>query len=276
MVEGSGSQARRRLVAALALLPFSPLLRAQEGQVIPPFVTTPDEVVERMLKLARTGPEDMVFDLGSGDGRIVITAAKAFGARGVGVDIDAKLVAQSRENARRAGVVERVEFHEQDVRRTDLKRATVVTVYLLPFLIDQLQPKFLDELRPGARIVTHAFGMKGWRPDRREVVRVTKPGAGNESRGDSSEIYLWTVPAQVRGSWQGGDWFLRISQNFQDIEVDAEVGGRPMKVAQATLEGARIAFAGEGFSFRGRVEKDRIAGELERGGARGPFAFIAR
>ena len=229
-----------------------------------------------MLRLARTGPEDNVFDLGSGDGRIVITAAKAFGARGVGVDIDAKLVVQSRENARRAGVADRVQFHEQDVRRTDLRQATVVTVYLLPFLIDQLQPKFLDELRPGARIVTHAFGMKGWRPDRREIVRVTKPGAGNESSGDSSEIYLWTVPAQVRGSWQGGDWFLRISQNFQDIEIDAEAGGRALKVAQATLEGASIAFAGEGFSFRGRVDKDRMSGELERGSARGPFAFVAR
>ena len=244
--------------------------------MVPPFVTTPDEVVERMLRLARTGADDTVIDLGSGDGRIVIAAARDFGARGIGVDLDAKLVAQSRENARRAGVAERTEFQVQDVRRTDLSKATVVTVYLLPFLIDQLQPRFLDELRPGARIVTHAFGMKGWRPDRREVVRVTRAGGSHDSRGETSEIFLWVVPAQVRGSWQGGDWFLRISQNFQEIEVEAQLRGNALKVEQARLEGSAIEFSGPGFAFRGRVQRDRLQGELERGGAREPFAFRAR
>lgn len=274
MVEGSGAQARRRLAAALALLPFAPLLRAQDGQIIPPFVTTPGEVTDRMLRLAGTGPDDVVIDLGSGDGRIVIAAARDFGARGIGVDIDARLVEQSRENARRAGVAGRTEFHVQDVRRTDLSRVTVVTVYLLPFLIDQLQPKFLDELRPGARIVTHAFGMQGWPPDRRETVRVTRRGPGNESPGDTSEIFLWWVPAQVRGDWRAQDWRLRISQNFQVLDIDAEYRGRAVKVEHAALQGTAIEFSGEGFSFRGRAARDRIAGDMSRGDARVPLGFV--
>lgn len=137
-----------------------------------------------MLRLAGTGPSDVVMDLGSGDGRIVIAAARTFGARGIGIEIDARLVAQSRDLARRASVAERTEFLLEDIRKADLSKASVVTIYLLPFLIDQLQPRFLDELRPGTRIVTHAFGMVGWAPDRRETVRVTRPGS--ETRAAAS------------------------------------------------------------------------------------------
>ena len=241
-----------------------------------PFITTPEEVVERMLRLAGTGPADTVLDLGSGDGRIVIAAAKTFGARGVGVDIDAKLVALSRENARKAGVADRTLFEERDALKTDLTRASVVTVYLLPFLIDQLQPRFLDELRPGARIVTHAFGMKGWRPDRSEIVRVVKRQSSEASQGETSEIHLWIVPAQARGDWQAAGWKLSIHQNFQEIEVDGESGGRPLAVRKAKLEGATLEFSGEGYSFRGRVEGKRIAGELTRGGATVPITFTKR
>jgi len=250
--------------------------RAQESAVAPPFVTTPPEVVERMLRLAGTGAADTVMDLGSGDGRIVITAAKVFGARGIGVEIDPKLVAVSRANARAAGVAERAVFEEGDVLKTNLARASVVTVYLLPFLIDQLQPKFLDELKPGARIVTHAFGMKGWIPDRSESVRVTKPQASDSSRGEASEIHLWIVPAQVRGDWQAKGWRLQIHQNFQQVEVEGDAGGQPLAVKKARLEGTSIEFSGEGYAFRGRVEGNRMAGELTRGGAAAPLAFTRR
>jgi len=259
---------RLALAAALAAQAIAGAAHAQEAEPRPPFITTPDEVVERMLVIAGTAADDFVMDLGSGDGRIVIAAAQKFGARGLGVDIDARLVAQSRENARRAGVAERVTFEERDVLTADLGRATVVTLYLLPFLMDKLQLKLLRELRPGARIVSHAFPMPGWKPDRTETMRIAKrhPGQGDESR-----IYLWLVPAQVRGTWQGRDWRLRISQNFQEIEIEGEAGGRPLAVKEAKIEGTALSFSGEGFEFRGRAGTGRIVGELRRGGAALPL-----
>lgn len=246
---------------------------AQERPQQAPFITTPEEVVERMLALAGTGPADFVVDLGSGDGRIVIAAAQKFGARGLGVDIDSRLVARSRENARRAGVADRVAFEERDVFRTDLSNASVVTIYLLPGLIDQLQPKLLDELKPGARIVAHAFGMKGWRPDRSERMRLARR---HEGQGDESTIHLWVVPAQARGEWQGGDWRLRVHQNYQEIEVEGTVAGRPLAVKQASLDGTAISFSGEGFAFRGRVQGGLMTGELTRGGETQALALRRR
>ena len=223
-----------------------------------------------MLALAGTGPRDYVIDLGSGDGRIVIAAAKLFGARGLGVDIDARLIELSRGNARRAGVAERAVFEERDALRTDLSRATVVTIYLLPSLIDRLQPKLLDELRPGARIVSHAFAMKGWKPDRVAQVPIRSPYL---PQGDESTIYLWIVPAKVRGVWRGGEWQLRIRQNFQEIEIEAEVTGRRVALPEAKLEGSAIAFSGAGISFRGEVAPATIAGELTQAGRTMPISF---
>jgi SAM-dependent methyltransferase len=271
LVEGRRAGACRALAAALAASALPAL--AQEPPPSAPFITTPDEVVERMLALAGTGPADFVVDLGSGDGRIVIAAAKRFGARGLGVDIDARLVARSRENARRAGVADRVAFEERDVLRTDLSAASVVTIYLLPWLIDQLQPKLLDELKPGARIVAHAFAMKGWKPDRSERVRLARR---HERQGDESLLYLWIVPAQARGEWQGGDWRLRVHQNFQEIEVEGTVAGRTLAVKEARLEGAAIGFSGEGFAFRGRVQGALMTGELTRGGETQSLALRRR
>jgi hypothetical protein len=256
------------LLGAAAL--FSLVARAQDPEIRAPFVTTPEDVVERMLSLAGTGISDYVIDLGSGDGRIVITAARIYGANALGVEIDGKLVAESRENARRERVDHRVEFVERDVMLTDLSRATVVTVYLLPALIDRLQPKFLDELRPGTRIVSHAFAMRGWKPDRVETVRLR---ARHERQGDESTIFLWIVPAQARGFWRSGDWSLRVHQNFQEIDVEASAGGHPVAVTQAKLEGTAISFSGRDFSFRGQVGPKSISGELTRDGRTAPLTF---
>ena len=170
-----------RLLLAL-LAAFCAAAAAEEGAQTPPFITTPDEVVERMLRLAGTGPGDVVIDLGSGDGRIVIAAAKKFGARGIGIELDGRLVEQSRENARLADVAERVTFVEGDVLASDISGASVVTVYLLPFLIDKLQPRFL-ELKPGTRVVSHAFSMGDWNPERTTEVAGTT-------------VYLWRIPAR--------------------------------------------------------------------------------
>ena len=150
-----------------------------------PYVQTPHEVVTQMLRLAGVDPNDVVYDLGSGDGRLVIAAARDFGARGVGVEIDPRLVAQSVESARRAGVGDRVTFREQDLFQTDLAAATVVTLYLSPALNLRLRPKLLRELRAGARIVSHDFDMGDWPPAR--ALRV-------DVRERASQVYLWVVP----------------------------------------------------------------------------------
>jgi len=272
LVARARAQADRGIAAALAALAIAACgARAQEGEVRAPFITTPPEVVARMLQLAGTGPQDTVLDLGSGDGRIVIAAARDHGARGLGIELDPKLVALARENARRAGVADRARFEEGDALKAELTQASVVTIYLLPFLLEQLQPRLLGQLRPGARVVTHAFAMKGWPPDRAETVRLS---ARHEGQGDESRIFLWVVPAQVRGAWAApGGWRLRIHQNFQQIEVEAAQDGRPVEVSTARLEGTALSLAGPEISFRGRAEGSRLTGELRRGGVRAPLAF---
>ena len=147
------------------------------------FVPTPTEVVEAMLKAAKVTKNDVVYDLGCGDGRIVITAAKEYGARGIGIDIDPQRISEARANAEKAGVTDRVKFLEQDLFETDFHEATVVTLYLLPSLNIKLRPKLWKELKPGTRIVSHAFDMGDWKPEQEIDV-------------DGRTVYLWTVPKQ--------------------------------------------------------------------------------
>jgi ubiquinone/menaquinone biosynthesis C-methylase UbiE len=146
-----------------------------------PYVPTPDAVVEKMLEVAKVGPRDVVYDLGSGDGRIVITAAKKYRARGVGIDIDPQRIKEAQDNARKAGVADRVEFRQGDLFQADIKDATVVTLYLLSSVNLQLRPKLLAELKPGTRVVSHAFQMGDWKPA--EVHRV-----------DRTSVYYWVIP----------------------------------------------------------------------------------
>lgn len=232
---------------ALALGLAAGAAGADETEWRAPFITTPPEVVERMLALAQTGPGDLVVDLGSGDGRIVIAAARRFGARGLGIELDAGLVEKSRRAARAAGVADRVSFVQGDVLVADISRASVVTAYLLPALMAKLQPRFIDELAPGTRIVSHAFAMAGWAPDAVETVtlKARHPGQGDESR-----LHLWIVPADARGVWRGPGVEVRIEQNYQRIEVQG--------AGRARLSGRDIAWDG----FRGRVEGNRIVGEM--------------
>jgi precorrin-6B methylase 2 len=233
---------------------------ANEESLSPvPFITTPDEVVYRMLELAGTRAGDLVADLGSGDGRIVIAAAQKFGARGLGIELDGALVEKSRENARRANVQELVSFVQGDVLAADFSRATVVTVYLLPGLINRLQPRFLERLQPGTRIVSHAFAMTGWKPDRRETMRIATPHPG---QGEESTLYLWIVPAEVRGVWQATGTRLRIHQNFQEIEIEGRLAGREVSASRASLSARQILWEADGMRFQGRIEGDLIAGEL--------------
>ena len=236
-----------RALAALALGCAAFAASANEFETKPPFITTPPEVVEHMLRMARTGPGDLVIDLGSGDGRIPIAAAQQFGARGLGIELDAALVARSQAAARAAGVQDRVRLVQGDVLVADLSRATVVTVYLLPGLMGKLQARFIGELQPGTRIVSHEFTMAGWLPDRSETVKLSAPHRG---QGDLSRLHLWIVPADVRGSWHGAGLPVRIEQSYQRIEVE---GAR-----NASISGREVRWDG----FRGRVEGNRIVGEL--------------
>lgn len=163
-------------------------LGAQAGRA--PFVATPPDVVNRMLALARVGASDVVYDLGCGDGRIVIAAARIYGARGVGVDIDPARIDEAQQNAQRAGVEHLVTFRVEDARRTDVSEATVVTLYLVSALNVQLQPRLTAQLRPGARIVSHNFPMGDWDPDRVDVFR--------SADGQTRTLYLWHADGRTR------------------------------------------------------------------------------
>jgi hypothetical protein len=228
----------RALAAVLAGVAVFQCVCAQEvpsshGDV--PYVPTPQVTVDEMLRLAGVGPNDFVMDLGSGDGRIVVTAAAKFGARGLGVDLDFNLVIASEENARRAGVQDRVKFLVQDLFKTDLGPATVITMYLLPGVTRRLRPLLLD-LRPGTRIVSHDFDLEDWKPDRKTTVR--------------KNVFLWIVPAKVEGRWQARlrlppierGLELEMKQRFQEVAIHARLNGVPVQVWETRLEGDRLSF----------------------------------
>ncbi len=193
-----------------------------------PYITTPDSVTLEMLRIADVNAGDHVIDLGSGDGRIVVTAAKRFGASGLGVEIVPDLVRQSIDNARRAGVADRAAFRQQDIFETDLSPATVVTLYLLPEFNLRLRPALLA-LKPGTRIVSHDWDMGDWKPDRTVTLDVPDKKIGREKR---SHVHLWRVPARVQGLWCAGAAPLEVTQTFQSYRA---VLGR---------EGARHSWAG--------------------------------
>jgi SAM-dependent methyltransferase len=227
---------RRAGLAALAAWALWPAAQAQV-QVVEevPFITTPDNVTLAMLQLAELRTTDHLIDLGSGDGRIVILAAKRFGATGLGVEIVPELVQRSRVFARAAGVEARVQFLEQDLFRTDLSAASVVTMYLLPEVNLQLRPALLA-LKPGTRIVSHDWDMGEWEPDRSITVAAPDKTIGREK---SSRLHLWHVPAQVAGLWCSGGTALRVTQAFQtfsaELDESTRVDGR---IVGAALHGS--------------------------------------
>jgi SAM-dependent methyltransferase len=214
-----------------------------EGGIVVPYEPTPDNVVDAMLKIGQVGPQDFVIDLGSGDGRIVIAAAKTYGARGLGVDLNPDLVARSLANAQSAGVADRVTFRQEDIFKTDLSPASVITMFLFPQVNLKLRPKLLD-LKPGTRIVSHFHDMADWRPDQSQKLET------KEHYGDTW-IFLWYVPAKVEGDWQwmaprGGvvqRHVLTLRQKFQEIEGSlATESQRPIEIRDAKLKGAHLSF----------------------------------
>jgi SAM-dependent methyltransferase len=224
-----------RLAACLLLLATAGVGAQEEV----PFITTPDRVTLAMLELAQVGPNDHVIDLGSGDGRIVITAARRFGASGLGVEIVPELVRKSRDNARAAGVAERVEFREQDLFATDLRRASVVTLYLLPEINLQLRPRLLA-LPAGTRIVSHDWDMGDWAPERSVTLDVPDKAIGRAKR---STVHLWRVPARVDGVWCSAGATLPETQRlgqFSAVLHTAAQRETPALVFDGRIAGTRL------------------------------------
>jgi Histone methylation protein DOT1 len=230
----------RALAAAAAFMASAAM--ATDSSV--PYVPTPQDVVERMLEMANVGPQDYLIDLGSGDGRIVVTAARKHGTRGFGVDLNPTRIAEANENARKAGVTDKVQFYQRDLFETDLTQASVVTMYLLPRVNLELRPKLLD-LKAGTRIVSHDFSMGDWPADQ-HVQMDSKDKYGGS--GGVSDIYLWIIPAKVAGTWQARlnfrgkpvDYEFRFDQQFQSVSGTARVAGRSVKLQNAAVSGNQL------------------------------------
>jgi predicted O-methyltransferase YrrM len=233
---------------------FNPARFVEKGRPLDaPYVVTDYEVVDAMLALAQVRPDDVVIDLGSGDGRILIAAARSHGARGLGVDIDPARITESNANARAAGVAGRVAFRREDLFQTPLADADVLTLYLAPEINLRLRPRILAEMRPGTRVVSHDFDMGDWRADERRMV-------------GTASIYMWIVPARIEGRWTltRGDRTatLALDQRFQDFSgtIASADGGNPIERGEVT--GDRIRFTadfGNGHTtFEGRIEGERL------------------
>jgi SAM-dependent methyltransferase len=272
------------LAAALA---FAPARAADKSPVdAGPYVPSPTSVVADMLTLANVGPSDFVIDLGSGDGRIVLTAAKVFGARGFGVDINEKLVKEANEAARLQGIADRANFTIQDLFKTDISKATVVTMYLLPNTVNMLKDKLLTELRPGTRILSHDYPLAGWRADEfRQFDLEDKVAITGVT---TTLIYKYVVPAKAEGSWSArlppnlSKEPVRLSmKQFQVTRVvgQARLGGRDVAFEDARLRGERLTFklaiGGRSYDFSGDIKGQSIEGTLEGGGTKAAWSASA-
>ena len=275
---------KRMLVKALLLSVFAPPAAwAQEGKGDVVYVPTPQIVVDEMLNMAKVGPKDFLIDLGSGDGRIVITAAKKFGTRGFGVDLDPVLVKEARDNAKREGVADRVEFREENLFTTDLSPATVITSYLLPEMNVKLRPVLMS-LKPGTRVVTHDYDVDGWYPDDEKTISVPEKNVGDPGK---SYIFFYIVPARIAGQWEslvqtGGRAIIyefEFDQSFQRVSGDMRVDNQPVRLPVFQVQGERLTFdvdAPQGkLRFQGTVQGDVIQGTVTVGGGK-PLPWTAK
>ena len=261
-----------RFVAVLCLLAAGSGA-ATEERTGGPFVPTPQTVVDEMLKLADVRKEDYVIDLGSGDGRIVLTAARRYEARGLGVDIDGELVDKSNAMAKLDGLEKLVQFEQRDVLHTRIGDASVLTLYLLPNMMSALRAKILAELKPGSRVVSHDFEFGEWQPDRK--VTIDAPDKYGSGSNWTSNVMLWVVPARVEGTWRialGGatdrPYTITLRQKFQSVEGEAQLGGQRIELKASPLVGNKIHFVlqppgprAAPREFRGVIEGDQMRGE---------------
>ena len=273
-----------RAVALVLLIavPALPLRAAEEPPKITeetPYVPSPRIVVDTMLRMANVHAGDFLIDLGSGDGRIIITAAQEYQARGFGVDYDPRLVKLATDNAQKAGVADRARFVDQNVFKTDLSPASVVTIYLLPEYNAVLKPTLLA-LKPGTRIVSHDYGIGDWEPDAQSKVVVPEKPVGLEK---ASWIYYWMVPAQVAGQWRSSipgargatQMDISLNQQYQKVNGTARIGGRTLPIERPDLKGDHLTFelhdGDRHLHFEGRVSGDRLSGQLSLGNRKLPW-----
>ena len=263
------------MIRALAVsLAFSFSVRAADVEPVKnagPYVPSPQSVVADMLRYADVGPGDFLIDLGSGDGRIVLTAAKVFGARGFGVEIKEELVKRANEAAKIEGLAERVKFMNADLFKTDISQATVITMYLLPDTVNLLKDKFLAELRPGTRIVSHDYPLTGWIPEK--YVQMDLEDKVQISGVTTTLIYLYMVPAKVQGRWQASmppavsraPATLQLKQQLTRVSGSARLDGRDIPLEDVRLRGDRISFklAGRKGEFSGLIKGRSIEGLLD-------------
>jgi len=241
---------------------YEPQVGQQGKDVV--WVPTPQALVDRMLALGKVTPKDFLVDLGSGDGRTVITAAKR-GTRALGIEYNPDMVKLSQRNAEKAGVSQLVEFKRADLFETDFSHATVVTMFLLPDINLRLRPKILD-MKPGTRIVSNSFTMGEWKWD-------DSVSAG-ESEGCTSycTAYLWIVPAKVGGNWKMPQGTLQLEQEFQTVSGILTVNGQPSKLSSAKLNGDQISFTACGATYTGRVNGAHIEGTMKSGSQTGKWS----
>jgi hypothetical protein len=251
-------RAAMTLIGASAAAPLLIAAGAQAQtplQLDVPYVPTPQDLVDRMLEIVKPTASDFVMDLGCGDGRMLVTAAAKFGARGRGVDLNPVRITEAIENARKANVADKVTFEVKNLFQTSIAEATDLTMYLLPSVNLQLRPRILTEMRPGSRIVSHAFHMADWEPDLQDEVR-------------GRNIYHWVVPARVAGKWNlrdGSDEIvLDVYQQFQKINGSARKEGGPTGKVSGRIKGDEITFdvdLGKGpKTYKGRISADSIDG----------------
>jgi SAM-dependent methyltransferase len=240
------------IFAAITLVLVSGV-EAQQKEPEVPYVPTPEEVVMEMLKMARVGKNDILYDLGCGDGRIVITAAKKFGCRGVGIDIDPQRIRESQSNAIEAGVSDKVQFMEMDLFEAKISEATVVTLYLLSEVNLRLRPKLLQELNPGTRVVSHEFTMGEWDHDATTSVKTEDIWQlYPENEWSYHNVYLWIIPGNVTGKWnltipdlsEIKNLSLQFDQEFQMVRGRAFEGSRsfPLFITGGKIDGNVIQF----------------------------------
>jgi hypothetical protein len=236
-----------------------------------PYVPSPQSVVSDMLRYADVDASDFLIDLGSGDGRIVLTAAKVFGARGFGVEIKDDLVNRANEAARNEGLAERVRFMKADLFKTNISEATVITMYLLPDTVNLLKDKFLTELRPGTRIVSHDYPLTGWIPEK--YVQMDLEDKVQISGVTTTLIYLYVVPAKVQGQWKASmpaavsraPATLSLKQQLTRVSGSARLDGRDVPLEDVQLRGDRIRFklAGRKGEFSGQIKGTSIEGTFD-------------
>lgn len=256
-------RSRRHLSAALWLCVLAPAVASSQTATQKPFeptvgqagkdvvwVPTPAELVEKMLDMAAVTPQDLVMDLGSGDGRNIIAAAKR-GARAIGVEFNPDMVALSRRKAQEAGVADKATFIEGDMFTADISKATVLALFLLPDNLDKLRDKFLA-LRPGSRIVLNTFGIHEWDPD------VTEKIEGDCVSWCTAMLYI--VPAQVAGAWTMPQGQLVLTQRYQIVTGNLTTGGKTTPISNGKLRGDQLTFAADGAEYAGKVTANRIEG----------------